>query len=151
MRQVCENVNRMLIKEVFVEVEALTGKPFDIDACCDDEGANSHCASYCSPSSSFLKGDVSGQHVWMNVPTNRIELFIKHYLKCKARAPQTTSACVVVPCWQGPWRRLLTGMSCSSTKSRVLLCLLRLGKGATVRLMGQLLGLLRSGMMLQLL
>ena len=110
MRQVRENVNRMLIKEVFVEVAALTGKPFDIDACCDDDGVNSHCASYCSPSSSFLKRDVSGQHVWMNVPTNRIELFIRHYLKCKARAPQSTSACVVVPCWQGPWRKLLTGM-----------------------------------------
>ena len=110
MRQVRENVNRMLIKEVFVEVAALTGKPFDIDACCDDDGVNSHCASYCSPSSFFLKRDVSGQHVWMNVPTNRIELFIRHYLKCKARAPQSTSACVVVPCWQGPWRKLLTGM-----------------------------------------
>ena len=110
MRPVRENVNRM-IKEVFVEVAALTGKPFDVDACCDDDdGVNSHCVSYCSPSSSFLKGDVSGQHVWMNMPTSRIELFIKHYLKCKARAPQSTSACVVVPCWQGPWRKLLTGM-----------------------------------------
>lgn len=109
MRQVHENVNRMLLKEVFVEVAALTGKPFDIGACCDDNGVNSHCASYCSPSSSFLKHDVSGQHVCMNVPTNRIEVFIKHYLKCKARAPQSTSACVV-PCWQGPWRKLLTRM-----------------------------------------
>ena len=33
-------------------------------------------------------------------------------MKCKARAPQSTSACVVLPCWQGPgpWRKLLTGM-----------------------------------------
>ena len=81
-----ENVNRMLIKEVFVEVAALTGKPFDLEACRDDDDVNSHCVSCCSPSSSFLKRDVSGQHVWLNVPTNRIELFIKHYLKCKARA-----------------------------------------------------------------
>ena len=43
VRQVREKVNRMLVKQVFVEVEALTGKPFDIDACCDDEGVNSHC------------------------------------------------------------------------------------------------------------
>ena len=95
---------------VFIEVAALTGKPFTINACCDDDGVNSHCVSYCSPPSSFLKRDVSGQHVWMNMPTSRIELFIKHNLKCKARAPQSTSACVVVPCWQGPWRKLLTGM-----------------------------------------
>ena len=45
MRHVRENVNRMLSKEVFVEVAALTGKPFDIDACCDNDGVNSHCAS----------------------------------------------------------------------------------------------------------
>ena len=150
MRQVHENVNRMLIKEVLVEVAALTGKAFDIDACCDDDGVNSHCASYCSPSSAFLKRDVSGQHVWMNVPTNRIGLFIRHYLKCKARTPQSTSACVVVPCWQGPWRKLLTGMKLLKFYEQGSTLFTAPRRGAAVRLMGRPLGLSRSGMMLHL-
>ncbi len=110
VREVRENTDRMLIKEVFVEIESLTGRTFDLDACSDNSGVTSHCESYCSPSSSFLKRDVSGRHVWMHLPNNRIEQFIKHYLRCKSSAPQSTSACVVVPCWQGPWRQLLGGM-----------------------------------------
>ena len=85
VREVRENPDRMLIKQVFVEIQSLTGETFDLDACSDDSGVTSHCQSYCSPSSSFLKRDVSGRHVWMHLPNNRIEQFIKHYLKCKSR------------------------------------------------------------------
>ena len=77
---------------------------FDIDACCDDLHVNSHRVSHCSPSSSFLKRDMSGLHVWLHAPFACTEVFLKHYLQCKAKAPQTTSACIVVPAWQGKVR-----------------------------------------------
>ena len=38
-----------------------------------------------------------------------------HYLQCKAKSPQLTSACVVVPAWQGTWRKLLGGMQLLKT------------------------------------
>jgi hypothetical protein len=90
VREVRENPDRMLIEEVFVEVESLTGRTFDFDACSDDSGVTSHCDSYCSPSSTNVKRDVPGRHVWMHLPNNRIEQFIKHCRKCKSSAPQST-------------------------------------------------------------
>ncbi len=60
LNDVQSNNDRMLVKEVVVDLEALTGKRFDLDACCDDLGVNSHCADYCSPAKSFLSRDVCG-------------------------------------------------------------------------------------------
>ncbi|MGH3056204.1 MAG: hypothetical protein ACRDL7_14615, partial [Gaiellaceae bacterium] len=42
--------------------------PFDLDACCDDQGVNAHVARFCSPSNSFLDTDVAGQRIWANFP-----------------------------------------------------------------------------------
>ena len=109
MNDVHANLNRMLTREVVVTLESKT-KKFTLDACCADDGKNAHCKTYCSPSNSFLKADVCDQHVLLHPPFAELEAFIKHYLKCKARAPQTTSACVVVPSWRGKWRRLLNDM-----------------------------------------
>ncbi len=54
-----------------------------------------------------MQYDVDGRHVWLNAPFAKLDLIIKHYLKCKAAAPFSTSA---VPSWQGKWRKLLGGM-----------------------------------------
>lgn len=78
------NTDRMIVKEVIVDLEALTGKQFTIDACCDDSGVNAHCAEFCSPARSFLSSDVSGMHVWLNAPFARVGRFLKHYLRCKS-------------------------------------------------------------------
>ena len=107
------NRDRMLVKEMFVDMESLTDRQFTVDACCHDSGVNSHCSDYCSPSKSFFKRDLCGQHVWLHAPFGRIGRFLKHYVKCKQRAPQSTSACIVVPA--GPvakqsWRKYLSGM-----------------------------------------
>ena len=47
------NSDRMVVKEVLVDYETLTGKPFTVDACCSDEGVNSHCPVFYSPAKSF--------------------------------------------------------------------------------------------------
>ena len=56
--------------------------------------------------------DVAGQHVWLNMPEDAIVLHMEHYLLCKATAPHSTSACVLVPSRfsSSRDRRLLRGM-----------------------------------------
>ncbi len=105
-------------QEEFVRIRHLTGKQFTYDAYCDDHGVNSHCAAYSSPANSFLSCDIADHHVWINAPFAKIEQFIKHYLKCKSAAPHTTSACIVVPNWQGKWRRLLGKMQLLRTHDK---------------------------------
>ena len=41
-----KNSNRMIVKEVIVDLVAVTGRQFTVEACCDDSGANAHCV-YC--------------------------------------------------------------------------------------------------------
>ena len=82
------NSDSLLVKDIFVLIEKMTGRTFTYDACSADSGVNSNCAAFSSPSKSFLKSDVSGQHVWMNPPFTHIEPFIKHYMKCKSAAPK---------------------------------------------------------------
>ena len=105
------NSDRMVVKEVFVDCETLTGKQFTIDACSSDEGVNSHCPVLYSLVKSFLSGDVCGEHVWLCPLVARVERFVKHYLKCKSRSPHNTSACIAVPAFHSAkWHRLLQDM-----------------------------------------
>ena len=128
----------MLAREVFVDVEALTGKRFDLDACCDESGVNSLCADFCSPAKSFLSSDdVCGKHVWLHPPTGRIGRFVKRYLKCKAKPPDITSACVLVPAWQtAKWRHLLSGMKLLKQFAKGSMLFTQAGSGGGVRPLG---------------
>ena len=45
MQEVKGNSDRMLVKDVFVNLEAKTGRRFTRDACCDDKAANALCAA----------------------------------------------------------------------------------------------------------
>ena len=102
----------MMLREHFVELEQRTGRAFTLDACCNDDGSNAHCARFCSPRDSFLSlSSLAGQHVWMNPPYSNISAFLRHYLQLKMLSPHSVSGCFVVPKWLGQrWRKLLTGM-----------------------------------------
>ena len=127
----------MLVKEVVVDLEALTGKRFDLDACCDDLGVNSHCTDYRSPVKSFLSSDMCGKHVWLHPPCGRIVRFVKHYLKCKAKSPRDTSACVLVPAFPtAKWRHLLTGMKLLRRFSKGSMLFAQAGLGGSVKALG---------------
>ena len=110
--------DRMLNHDIVIDIERQLSSPFTLDACCNDNGNNAHCHNFCSPSNSFLDRDVSGQQVWMNPPFKHITAFIKHYLRCKSKAPTTTSACIVLPAYPGanspnkqqPWTPYLKHM-----------------------------------------
>ena len=107
-----EGDNRSVCNTDFLAIQAQSGDLFTIDACACDNGNNALCDRYFSPSNSFLNvHDLKGQHVWLNAPFNRIADFISHYLAVKAKSPDSTSACILVPQWPGAtWGALLQGM-----------------------------------------
>ena len=76
--EVRDKSDRMFVQEEIGAIQHLNGNQFTYDACCDDRGVNSHCAAYSSPANSFLTSNVANQHVWLNAPFAKIELFIKH-------------------------------------------------------------------------
>ena len=130
-----------------MKLENVTCKRFTIDACCDNDGVTKQCADYCSPAKSFLHSIVSGQHVWIHAPFRQIESFVKHYLKCKSKVPQTTSACNMVPACYGKWRKLLSNMTLLQKFKRDLTCFVLLEWIATRYSLDQRHGQWRSGMM----
>ena len=109
------HVGDMIFDRVeFTKWKNVTGRDFSVDSSCLKEFHNAqlHDPNYSPLRKSFLKIPCEGQHVWLDPPHNKIFVMINHYLECKAKAPQTTSACIVVPRWVGgsPWRKLLKGM-----------------------------------------
>lgn len=96
-------------------VVGLVGQQFTLDgAACNAH--NAHAPKFCTPTKSFLATNVEGEHVWLNPPfkTQIVSDFLQHYNECKARAPLTTSACVLLPDWEwipplvSGYRKLLT-------------------------------------------
>ena len=102
----------MFLQAEFVKIQAELGVQFTLDACANPDGSNALCTNFCSTANSFLKSNVAGQCVWMNPPYTAWHMykFIRHYLRCKASDPAGTSACIVVPKWQGKFRHLLQHM-----------------------------------------
>ena len=96
----------------FLFLQDLTGRPFQVDACCHSSGSNALCKQFFSSKDSFLAADVTGCHIWMNAPFRHLTEFIQHYISNKNAQPANTFACIVVPCWSkdSPWRPLLHGM-----------------------------------------
>ena len=107
----CNKSDRMILRCEFERMQSLTGRVFDLDACCNADGSNRLCDHYCSPGEqSFLLHNCAGKHVWINPPFNQVPEFVDHYLECKTKDPRGTSACILVPNWPGPWRQRLKHM-----------------------------------------
>ena len=99
-------VHRTFNRGVFLAIQTELGRVFTFDACCADDGQNRLCDEYACPSRSFFKADVSGRFCWINPPHNNPTAFVQRYVDCKAQAPHTTSACIVLPkvAWyRAPW------------------------------------------------
>lgn len=83
--------------------------PFSIDACAgaDTAQAKKFYTSY----RTFREADVSGKTVWLNAPFRRAGLFLRHYLDCKSKAPESTCGVFLLPKWdRQPWWGLTQGM-----------------------------------------
>lgn len=82
---------------------------FTVDACATTESAQAE--KFYTSLKSFLEADVSGETVWLNVPFRQTGQYLRHYLECKARSPEETSAVLVVPKWTTAWWwKLTSGM-----------------------------------------
>ena len=92
------------------EYAAIYG-PFTVDACADPAGENAVAKKFYHSQNSFLKANVEGENVWLNVPFRRAGKFLRHYLECKERAPAQTSAVIVLPKWENkPWWQMTQGL-----------------------------------------
>lgn len=84
-----------------VEFQQLVAEygPVDVDCCCDVGGSNSLAPNFISVHDDFLSSSVAGQRCWINPPFRLAGQFLRHYLRCKAEAPESTSALLVLPYW----------------------------------------------------
>jgi hypothetical protein len=94
-----DNQDRMALPSIVAELQSSLGIVFDLDACSNDDGSNSHCKEWCSPSCPFEYSSVQGSTIWLNPPFAQARKFIMHYLQCKERSPGDTSACIMIPKW----------------------------------------------------
>lgn len=68
-------------------------------------------ASKCCDADTFMQTDLAGETVWLDPAPSRLYDMLKHYVECKAKAPATTSAVVLVPhSKDGSHLHLLKGM-----------------------------------------
>ena len=109
--------DRMLHLPFFLEIQAMT-RTFTLDACADPHGYNAQCTKFCSIDNNFLEYDCTHHHVWINPPFQFkiMQRILQHYLRCKANAPTTTSACILLPEWTLSYlSKYLMGMKCIKT------------------------------------
>ena len=81
--------------------------PFTVDACAASS-ETAQAPKFYTNQKSFCQADVSGESVWLNVPFRRTGQSLRHYLQCKSKAADRTSAVLVVPKWTDTWWWQLT-------------------------------------------
>ena len=102
------NMNSVLNETDLLKLQHLT-RTFTFGLTCNQVG--NVCSDPSSLHESFLQENVSGHHVCLNAPAAHVPEYIQHYMTCKAAAPYTTSACIIVPkIAHRPWQFLLHGM-----------------------------------------
>jgi hypothetical protein len=84
-----------------VEVDSLDKDygPYDVAACCDEWGRNSHLCVYWTEAMDCLCQDWAGRNVLSNPPFSRALEILAHALQCKVREPVGTSATFILPVW----------------------------------------------------
>ena len=93
-----KNKDVMVDKQLFSEIQTLLKVQFTLDACCNADGNNKQLSPYAAHT---LRTDLSGHAVWLHPPfrTRPFQQMLQHYLECKAKDPEHTSMCVVLPLW----------------------------------------------------
>ena len=82
--------------------------PFTVDICASAN--NAKVPRFFTRANSCLAHDLSGETIWCNPPWKLIGPVLEHYLKCKALAPETTSAVFVLPGYNAAWVDKVAGM-----------------------------------------
>jgi hypothetical protein len=84
------------------EVEALDVKwgPFNVAACCDNRGRNSHLCVFWTEEEDCRRKDWAQMNAICNPPFSLAFEIIAHFLQCKLRQPLGTSAVFILPVWK---------------------------------------------------
>ena len=83
-----------LIAADIAVLEDMTAK-FTLASYCS-ERTDTGCLMRCCHDDEFMHTDAADHHVWLNMPEELIAEHLEHYLQCKALAPHTTFACILV-------------------------------------------------------
>ena len=103
--------DRKITAEAYDWLVQKSGLQPTVDCCCADDGSNALCEKYYCPSKSMLQADLQGECCWINPPFSHAAEFLRHYVACKAKAPNTTSALVMIPAWcYDTCKQYLSGM-----------------------------------------
>ena len=89
--------------------------PFTVDTCAHSLSAlhdqNAQVVKFYSSHSSFLRANVQGERMWLNVPFRRLGTYLEHYNRCKECSPTDTSAIIIAPRWENKeWWKCCTRM-----------------------------------------
>ena len=103
---------KMLLPEIVQRAQYLAGRKVTVDVCAAQAQSDGHCNERRSNSRIFLSSyDYAGECLLINAPPDDLSSFLHHWKQCKAQAPHTTSAIVVVPDWHdAPWHTYMRGM-----------------------------------------
>jgi hypothetical protein len=75
-----------------------------------DNTCNAVNASKCLTPEVFLQTDLANETVWLDPAPELLYETLKHYVQCKAKTPDKTSAVLLVPHKPGPHSHMLKGM-----------------------------------------
>ena len=87
----------MLSRTWWSRFQALTGREFTLDAACNDDGSNKHCARFCSLSKPFSLE--ACEHVWCYPPRqiDLVEAWVQHFCTERAKQPESTGGVFLIP------------------------------------------------------
>jgi len=95
---------RMVLRTKLDDIQRISGQRFTLDATCDLSGGDKqfprNCSSEDGPNflGSFLQlTSLQGEHVWMNLSSDKVDSYMEQYFCLKAKSPTTTSGCFLVP------------------------------------------------------
>ena len=95
-KQLRTTVEWRLIDEEFIPLHK--EHEFTFEACCDDEGLNSHAdLPFASPSNSILDNDMSGESIFINPPWGMATTVVAHLEACRAKDVENTKAVIILP------------------------------------------------------
>ena len=75
--------------------------PFTVDACVAESRANAYCYLSWSAVEDARVQKFDGHNAWGNLPFSIMFAILKNFLRCKRRQQWGTSACFLVPVWDG--------------------------------------------------
>jgi hypothetical protein len=104
-----------LDRKQFERIDKMAG-PFEIDACCDLAGHNTHCEKFWTAVDDCTEQQWRGKRVYCNPPYNDCLRILRHALSEWSKQPYSTALTFVLPKWTwSSWYHLADHFTCLLT------------------------------------